>query len=439
MRSGRASNGEGGGEAVVVGHKPIRMVILRHSGNYFAMLVALALVVAGGCSKSPAGSVLGDAAHPTPVHFYTVAEETARRRVQAVGSLFALEESALSSQVDGRVDNVLADVGDTVKEGQALITLDPRELQFEVDRQRGIVTQVRAQLGIGPNDPPPTDPKKIASVQRAEADLFDADHKYSRAQEMYSGKLISQQQLDEAASRFQSTKATYNVALQEVDRLKALLISSEASEQLAEKKLGDAAIRAPFPGSIKTRNVHPGEYVRVQSPVMVIVRTDRLRVRLAVPERWAGWVKNGATVDLHMEAFPGETFQGQISRINPAVAQDSRTFEAEALLVNLDGRLKPGFFVQASIPSEKEEKTIFLPERAVNYRYGVYKVFLLNGNHVSERQIRPAGQTEDERGRRFEVAEGLKPGDRVAVAISGDLHDGATVLEQAEGAAPSVR
>jgi membrane fusion protein (multidrug efflux system) len=373
------------------------------------------------------------------VHFYTVAQETARRRVQAVGSLFALEESALSSQVDGRVDNVLADVGDTVKEGQALITLDPQELQFEVDRQRGLVTQVRAQLGIGPNDPPPTDPKKIASVQRAEADLFDADHKYSRAQEMFSGKLISQQQLDEAASRFQSTKATYNVALQEVDRLKALLVSSEASEKLAEKKLGDAAIRAPFPGSIKTRNVHPGEYVRVQTPVMVIVRTDRLRVRLAVPERWAGWVKNGATVDLHVEAFPNETFRGQISRINPAVAQDSRTFEAEALLVNLDGRLKPGFFVQASIPSEKEEKTIFLPERAVNYRYGVYKVFLLNGNHVSERQIRPAGQTEDERGRRFEVAEGLKPGDRVAVAISGDLHDGATVLEQAEAATPSVR
>ena len=89
--------------------------------------------------------------------------------------------------------------------------------------------------------------------------------------------------------------------------------------------------------------------------------------------------------------------------------------------------------MQASIPSEKEEKTIFLPERAVNYRYGVYKVFLLHGNQVSERQIRPAGQTEDERGRRFEIAEGLKPGDRVAVAVSGELQDGATVREQAEG------
>jgi membrane fusion protein (multidrug efflux system) len=407
--------------------------------NCLAQFLVCAAVFATGCSKAQTASVLGDAAHPTPVHSYTVAEETARRRIQAVGSLYAFEESILSSEVEGRVADVLADVGDNVREGQPLITLDSRELQLEVDRQRGLVTQVRAQLGIGPNDPPPSDPKKLAAVQRAEADLFDAEHKYGRAQQMYKDNLISQQQLDEAASRFQSTKATYTVALQEVDRLKALLISSEASERLSEKKLGDAAIRAPFPGSIKTRSVHPGEYVRVQSPVMVLVRTDRLRARLAVPERWAGWVKDGATVDLHVEAFPGETFQGKISRINPSVAQDSRTFEAEALLANLDGRLKPGFFLQASIPSEKLDKAIFLPERAVNYRYGVYKVFLLNGNHVTERQIRPAGQTEDENGRRFEIAEGLKPGDRVAVAISGDLHEGSVVHEQAEGSTPAAK
>lgn len=397
------------------------------------LLIALAAAsMFLGCGKSTP-SVLGDAAHPALVHVYTVAEETAQRRVQASGSLFPFEESIISAQVEGRISQVLADVGDNVKENQPLIVLDPQELQFEVDRQRGIVRQVRAQLGINPGDPPPSDPKTLASVQRAEADRFEADQKYGRAREMFEDKLISQQQLDEAASRFQSTKATYDVALQEVDRLKALLVSSEASEKLAEKKLNDAIIRAPFPGSVKTREVHPGEFLRVQSPVMVLVRTDRLRARLAVPERWAGWVKDGATVDLQVQAFPNETFHGQISRINPSVSQDSRTFDTEALIVNADGRLKPGFFVQASIPSEKEEKTIFLPERAVNYRYGVYKVFLLHGNQVSERQIRPAGQTEDERGRRFEIAEGLKPGDRVAVAVSGELQDGATVREQAEG------
>jgi RND family efflux transporter MFP subunit len=396
------------------------------------MFLASICVVAG-CGKATPSSVLGDASHPAPVHVYTVAEETSYRKVQAVGSLFPFEESILSSQVEGRVAEVLADVGDSVQDNQPLIVLDPQELQFELDRQRGIVSQVRAQLGIGPDDSPNVDARKLPFVLRAEADRYDAEQRYGRAQEMFKDKLISQQQLDEAASRFQSTKATVDVALQEVARLKAMLISSEASERLARKKLGDATIRAPYPGAIKTRDIHPGEYVRVQTPVMVVVRTDRLRARLAVPERWASWVKLGATVDFTVQAFPSEMFHGKISRINPSVSQDSRTFDTEALLPNPDGRLKPGFFVQASIPSEKQETTISLPERAVNYRYGVYKVFLLNGNHVSERQIRPAGQTEDERGRRFEVAEGLKPGDRVAVAVSGDLHDGATVQEQADG------
>jgi RND family efflux transporter MFP subunit len=400
-----------------------------------ALAIFLAFV-ATACSNS--NGAAANAAKPVPAHIYPVTEETTQRRVQAVGSLFALEESTISSEVDAVVAKVLVDVGDNVSEGQPLILLDQRELQFEVDRQRAAVSQVRAQLGIGPNDPAP-DSKKMASVQHAEADLFDAERKYDRAKELFKDSLISQQQFDEAESRYRSMKATYDLALQESDRLKALLISNEASARLAEKKLSDATIRAPFPGSIKTRNVHPGEFLRMQSPVMVLVRTDTLRARLAVPERWAGWIKQGATVNLQVEAFPGETFQGSVTRINPAVSQDSRTFEAEALLNNKNGRLKPGFFVQASMPSAKEEKAVFVPYAAVNYRYGVYKVFVLNGAKVSERQIRPAGQEEDDRGRRFEVAEGLKPGDRVAAAATGELHDGDMIQEQSAPATPAAQ
>lgn len=404
-----------------------------------AAVAGLSLLLLCGCSNSRANSSAAAVSGPVPAHIYTVAEETTRRRVQAVGSLFPLEESTLSAEVEGRVSKVLADVGDTVKEGQALILLDERELQFEVERQQGLVRQVRAQLGLGPKDPAPRDARQLASVQKAEADRFDAQRKYIRAQTMFKDNLISQQQFDEAASRYQSTQATYDLALQEVERLKALLITNEASEQLAEKKLTDATIKAPYPGSVKSRDVHPGEYLKVQGPVMILVRTDRLRARLAVPERWAGWVKDGAVVDLRVEAFPGESFHGKVTRINPAVAQDSRTFEAEALIDNHDGRLKPGFFVQASLPSEKEEKALFIPEAAVNYRYGVYKVFVVNADRVKERQIRPAGQTEDQKGRRFEVAEGLNSGDRVAAPVSGELRDGDLVHESSDASSPVAR
>lgn len=415
-----------------LGYTVIRAMLTTSRHWFFApgaFLTGLSLLLACGCSNFRTNSAAASLASAVPAHLYTVTEETTRRRVQAVGSLYPLEESTLSAQVAGRVSEVLADVGDTVAEGQPLIVLDERELRFEVERQQGLVRQVRAQLDLGPNDPLPRDSHQLASVRRAEADRFDAQRKYERAQALFKDDLISQQQFDEVASRYQNTQASYELALQEIERLKALLISSEASEHLAEKKLTDATIRAPYPGSVQSRAVHPGEYLKEQSPVMVVVRTDRLRARLAVPERWAGWVKNGAVVDLRVEALPTDLFQGRITRINPAVSQDSRTFEAEAIIDNREARLKAGFFVQASIPSEKEEKTLSVPEAAVNYRYGVYKVFLVNGDRVNERQIKPAGQSEDDKGRRFEVAEGLKAGDRVAAAASGELHDGDRIHE----------
>jgi len=403
--------------------------VVRPPGRFLpAALAVLAILVQAGCSRTQTRSVRGDASNPIAVRTYPVTEEVVSRRVQAVGSLYPLDESTISAEVEGRVDRVLVDVGDRVREGQALVTLDPVELRYELDRQRATVHQVRAQLGIGPNDPLPRDPALVASVQRAAADLFDAEHKYRRAEQLFRDRLIAQQQLDEASARYNGSRAAHELAIQEVERLKAQLQSSEAASRLAEKKLADATIRAPFPGAIKERRVSPGEYLKVQSPVMVVVRTDQLRARVSVPEKWAGAVKTGATVDVQVEAYPGEVFHGRLVRMNPAVLQDSRTFEVEALIPNPAGRLKPGFFIQASLPSEIQEKTLTVPELAVNYRYGVYKVFVQDGSRVAERAIKPGGQ----QGQRVEVLEGLSAGERVAVALEGALRDGAAVREQTD-------
>jgi multidrug efflux pump subunit AcrA (membrane-fusion protein) len=388
-----------------------------------ALLLISLFLVEAGCSRTRSASVRGNADNPILVRAYPVGEEVVRRHVQAVGSLYPLDESTVSAEVEARVERVLADVGDAVREGQVLVTLDKTELAYTLERQRAAVRQVRAQLGLGPNDPLPPDPAQVAFVERAAADLFDAEQKHRRAEQLFRDQLISQQQLDEASARFKGARAAHHMAVQEVEQLEAQLQSSEAASQLAEKKLGDTAIRAPFPGSIKERRVSPGEYLKVQSPVMVIVRADRLRARLAVPEKWAGAVKTGAAVEVRVEAFPKEVFRGRLVRINPTVMQDSRTFEVEALLPNPDGRLKPGFFVQASLPSELEEKTLTVPEQAVHYRYGVYKVFVLNGPRVAERTIRPGGQQSS----RMEVLEGLRAGERVAVPNEGELRDGASV------------
>ncbi len=383
--------------------------------------VLCAALLAGCSGKSEAK---GDGAGAAiPVKTFTVQEEVVKRRVQATGSLFPLEESTISAEVEGRVEKVLSDVGDNVQAGQELVSISKVELQLELDRQRAAVQQARARLGLGANDPLPRQPDQIAFVRRAAADLFDAEQKNKRAEELFRNQLISQQQLDEAGTRFKGAKAAYEEALLQVDQLKAQVQSSEAARNLAEKKLSDAAIRAPFPGAVKQRRVSPGEYLRVQSPVMVIVRTDQLRARLAVPEKWAGVLKTGSEVEISVEAYPGEIFRGRVERINPTVAQETRTFEVEAILANGAGRLKPGFFVQAALASDVEERIRVLPEEALNYRYGVYKAYLVHGTSVKESEVKTGAQMAG----KIEILDGLKPGDVVAIAVKGELRDGAAI------------
>ena len=191
------------------------------------------LLAGAGCSRTPQAVVRGDAAHPISVRTYKVEEQVVRRKVQAVGSLFPLEESRISAEVEGRVDKVQVDVGDSVREGQVLVSISVTELQYEVDRQRAAVQQVRARLGIGPADPLPRDPAQVAFVQRAAADLYDAEQKFRRAEQLHRDQLISQQQLDEAGTRFKGARAAYDEAVQQVDQLKAQLQSSEAARNLA--------------------------------------------------------------------------------------------------------------------------------------------------------------------------------------------------------------
>src|SRR5260221_661301 len=153
---------------------------------------------------------------------------------------------------------------------------------------------------------------------------------------------------------------------------------------VAGKKLGDTVIRAPFGGHVKDRMVTQGQYVKVQTPVMVIVATDRLRARLKVPEKMAAWVAVGQPVKVQVEAYPERAFEGAVSRMNPSVDPQTRSFDVEALLENRDGVLKPGFFARASIVSSRVDQALVVPQHALRYQYGVYKGFTVprNGLHA---------------------------------------------------------
>jgi len=389
-------------------------------------LITFAALAAVACSKSSSGKTIdgAGAARSLSVRALNIAPKAIRRNIESVGSLYAFEEVTVSSEVEGRVERVFADVGDRISSGQPLVKVAPAELELTLEQQRAALQQARARLGINGDNDDLNDVRAAAEVKRAAADLADAEQKYRRAKTLYDQGVLPRQNYDEAESHYNAARAAYDLAVQAVENMRAQLAGSRASTRLAQKKLNDSTIRAPFAGQVKERSVTQGQYLKVQTPVMVIVNIDPLRVRLKVPEKMAAWVHEGQEVTVTVEAYAERIFKGKVTRINPSVDQQTRAFEVEALIENHENALKPGFFVKATIPSSNVANALFVPQDALLYVYGVYKIFVIEGNTLKEKEVKLGERSGDD----VEITDGLREGERIALPAKGqELKDGATV------------
>jgi RND family efflux transporter MFP subunit len=193
--------------------------------------------------------------------------------------------------------------------------------------------------------------------------------------------------------------------------------------KLADRQLRDTEIRSPFDGYVERRLVNLGELVKAQMAVMAVVRIDPLKVIAEIPEKMAPWIKDGQAMELHVDAYPGQAFVGKVSRISPAVNSATRAFPFEALVPNKDARLKPGTFARVHIDSGKIDDVVTLSYAALQYRYGVNRTFVVDGDKLTVRELKVG----DRLGERIEVVSGVKAGERVAVTDVDKLADGMKV------------
>src|SRR4029079_19734516 len=251
------------------------------------------------------------------------------------------------------------------------------------------------------------DIEKTPDAQRANADLLQAQQSFDRATELFKRTLISQEAFDAARTTLQAKKAEYDSSLQGARNLRASIQASEATMKLAGRQLRDTEIRAPFDGYVEKRLVNLGELVKAQMPVMSIVKLDPLKVTAEMPEKMAPWIADGRPVELHVDAYPTRTFEGKVTRISPAVNTSTRAFPFEAAVPNTDAALKPGTFARVHVESGKVDDILTLPYAALQYRYGVNRVFVVQGDRLAARELQvgerlggPASRARRAQGRR---------------------------------------
>lgn len=386
------------------------------------LLICLCLLSFFACQKPPAPTAKKDSG-PVPVKVALVRPKLVQRTVESVGTLYPFEEVLVSAEIEGKVDQVNADLGDAVTQGQVIVHISDEEQRYILAEITAQLHQSMEKLGLKEEKDRVKDVRETPDVRRAAADLMEARQRFNRVKNLVDQGIGAKVDLDSATTRFQAAQAGYDSTvnqtrnmIQEVERFKAQL-------DLQRKKLRDTSVRAPFAAMVKDRQVTIGQFVRPNAPLMTLVKLDPIRLRLEVPERMAPWIRNGQIAEIGVEAFEGRKFQGKVWRIAPVVDQTKRTFVVEALIANPKGELKAGSYARARVPTDKSERIMVVPFRAVNYVLGSNKAYVVAQGLIEAREVKLGDRFDQE----VEITEGLKEGEEVATGPLARLDTGTAV------------
>jgi len=209
---------------------------------------------------------------------------------------------------------------------------------------------------------------------------------------------------------------------QTVDQNQAILDQALANIAKTQAVIAQKQIRAPFGGQLGIRQIEVGQYLNAGGAMVTLTDLDTLYVNFTLPEQDRSRLTVGQAVQIKADAFPGRTFDGQLTTIEPQISADTRTIKLQATLANPDHLLLPGMFANIAVVLPVEPGVVTVPETAVDYSLYGDAVFVIHqdGADAAGKPILKVTRTFVKTGEHFDgrvvVLSGLKPGDRVAAS-----------------------
>lgn len=410
-----------------------------------AVLVVLGWVPLPGHGKSATEATKRAEPGPIAVTVAPVTPRPLQRAVQIVGTFQGFDEVTITPKVEGRVVRIAHDIGDAVKPGDVLMEIEDVDYRLAItEARRGLELEL-ARVGLKEMPEGAVDVSKLPTVVRARNVEENALRKYQRAQRLRSGGASAEEEADQAATDHKVAQSNSRLAVLEAEATLAAARHRVAVLATAEQKLKDTKVVVPQPTRerlpagktaeyvVAQRMVTEGEMVRAfpSTTTFRLVMDRPLKLIATVPERYIGEVHSGQKVDLRVEAYPTETFQGTVSRVNPTVDRANRTFQVEVLVSNDDRRLRSGSFAKASIATRRDPKVPTIPEEAFVTFAGVTKVFVVRDGRAIAVPVKPAERVPVEQGGRrehwLEVIGNVEPGALVVTTGHAQLADGTPV------------
>jgi RND family efflux transporter MFP subunit len=351
------------------------------------LLIALAAVL-GACSKKSEQNVNAASKAPESIAVKVAPAEakTVERSISVTGALFPDETTTVSSEVPGRVVRITVDFGQPVAKGQVIAELDKLELQLQLERTRASLAQALARVGLEPNQLD-VRPETTPMMRQAWNQMEDARSKYENAKKLVSTGDIAQERFTELEKAYRSREAAFEMTRDDLRTQMAVIRSLKAEVGLAEKRLKDATVIAPFDGVVQQKLVAPGQYIKDNVPIVTLVKTSPLRLRADIPESAVKDVRVGTTLVFTTDAIPGKEFHAVVRELNPALDARSRTLTAEARIVESNSALRAGSFVQVRLITAQAFAVVAVPRSAVFTVAGLNKVFTIENGKAVEHKI----------------------------------------------------
>jgi RND family efflux transporter MFP subunit len=363
--------------------------------------------VVAGCKKSEQGDT-AEAATTPRVAVVPVMRQALTKNLTVAGEFIPFQEVDLHAKVAGYIRKINVDIGDRVRKGEVLATLEIPELTAQVSGAEAGIRHSQEEIALAKSQ-----------VARAEADhnaLHIAAERLKQAAAARPG-MIAQQEIDDAEAKDSASEAQVAVAKATVAAQQQQVDVAKAEHLHYSSLASYSRITAPFDGIVTWRYADTGALIQAGTsnsgsmPVVKVAEVKVLRLRIPVPESLAGYVREGDTADVQVQAT-GDHFRGKVVRTTGALDRATRSLQVEVDVPNPKSKLTPGMYADVTLQIAGNPSALTIPVQALDQGSNGTSVLVVDGsNEVQRRAVRVGLTTPD----KVQILDGVHEGEQVIV------------------------
>lgn len=371
----------------------------------------------------------------TPVDVAIANTDNLREETEYTGTTVPLQEVSLRSQVEGQVRSLIVDVGDAVKQGQVVAQLDDTLLQTALKQAEAELASLKSEVARAQNQVS----NARTQVERSRLELEQAQADSQRQQQLFREGAVAEQ-IAEQARTTARTAAQARSAAQEQVRTEQQAVAAAQSQVIAQQavvaqtreQLSYAKLTSPITGIVTQRITEEGNLVQPNSEVLRIGDFSRVQVDVEVSELELAKIRNGQLAEVSLDAFPNQTFRGQVARISPAAEPTARLVPVEVIIPNSSGKIGSGLLARVRFEGGASQRVV-VPQSAISKQEEQQKrngtVFVLTPGEGGTRATVTAREVTlgEQANGKVEILSGLRAGERFVARSGKPLKNGETV------------